>query len=85
MRAAGLEPIDVISKYKYQDGLAYYQSTKDVATHFFFDNLRKGTYVLAYCLKVNNKGDFSNGMTQLQSMYVPEFSVQTKGTRPEVK
>ena len=84
MRAAGLEPIDVISKYKYQDGLAFYQSTKDVATHFFFDNLRKGTYVLEYSLKVNNKGDFSNGTTQLQSMYAPEFSVQTKGSRLEI-
>lgn len=85
MRAAGLEPTDVFSKYQYQDGLAYYQSTKDVATHFFFDNLRKGTYVLEYNLKVNNKGDFSNGTTQLQSMYAPEFSVQTKGTRLNVK
>ena len=84
MRASGLEPIDVISKYKYQDGLAYYQSTKDVATHFFFDNLRKGTYVLEYNLNVNNKGDFSNGITQLQSMYAPEFKTQTKGTRLKV-
>lgn len=84
MRASGLEPIDVISKYKYQDGLAFYQSTKDVATHFFFDNLRKGTYVLEYNLKVNNKGDFSNGITQLQSMYAPEFKTQTKGTRLKV-
>lgn len=36
MRASGFEPVDVISKYKWQDGLGYYQSTKDVATHFFF-------------------------------------------------
>lgn len=85
MRAAGLEPVDVISKYKYQDGLAFYQSTKDVATHFFFDNLRKGTYVLEYSLKVNNKGDFSNGTTRLQCLYAPEFSVQTKSTRLEIE
>src|SRR5690606_12977400 len=28
MRASGLEPLNVISTYKYQDGLSYYQSTK---------------------------------------------------------
>lgn len=35
MRASCFEPIDIISGYKWQDGLGYYQSTKDVATHFF--------------------------------------------------
>ncbi|NQX84728.1 MAG: carboxypeptidase-like regulatory domain-containing protein, partial [Flavobacteriaceae bacterium] len=36
LRASGLEPIDVLSKYKWQDNIGYYQATKDVATHFFF-------------------------------------------------
>jgi hypothetical protein len=36
MRASGFEPVDVLSKYRWQDGLGYYQSTKDVATHFFY-------------------------------------------------
>ena len=31
MRAAGFEPINVLSQYKYQDGLGYYESTKDAA------------------------------------------------------
>ncbi|MBW2962237.1 carboxypeptidase-like regulatory domain-containing protein [Mesonia aestuariivivens] len=84
MRAAGLEPIDVISAYKWQDGLGYYQSTKDVATHFFFDEISKGTYVFEYDLRVNNPGNFSNGITQLQSMYAPEFKVQSKGSRIEL-
>ena len=39
MRASGLEPIDILSEYKWQDGLGYYQATKDIATHFFFDEL----------------------------------------------
>ena len=39
MRAAGFEPIDVLSRYHYQDGLGYYQATKDAATNFFFDLL----------------------------------------------
>uniref|UniRef100_UPI003593854C alpha-2-macroglobulin family protein n=1 Tax=Pricia sp. TaxID=2268138 RepID=UPI003593854C len=44
MRAAGFEPITVLSQYKWQDGLGYYESTKDASTNFFFDYLPKGVY-----------------------------------------
>ncbi len=81
MRAAGLEPINVISNYKWQDGLGYYQSTKDAATNFFFDYLPKGIYVFEYDLRVNNAGKMSNGITTIQSMYAPEFSSHSEGTR----
>ncbi len=81
MRASGLEPINVLSQYKYQDGLGYYESTKDAATNFFFDYLPKGVYVFEYDLRVNNKGDFSNGITTIQSMYAPEFSSHSEGVR----
>ncbi|MDH7444796.1 alpha-2-macroglobulin family protein [Aquimarina sp. 2201CG14-23] len=85
MRASGLEPINVISQYKYQDGLGYYESTKDASTNFFFDYLPKGVYVFEYDLRVNNKGDFSNGITTIQSMYAPEFSSHSEGVRVKVK
>ena len=84
MRAAGLEPIDVISTYKWQDGLGYYQATKDASTNFFFDSLRKGVYVFEYNLRVNNAGTFSNGITTIQSMYAPEFSSHSEGVRISV-
>ena len=85
MRASGLEPIDVISKYKWKDGLGYYQSTKDAATNFFFDLIPKGVYVFEYDLRVNNSGNFSNGITTIQSMYAPEFSSHSKGIRIRTK
>jgi len=85
MRASGFEPTDVLSEYKYQDGTGYYQSTRDAATHFFFDSLRKGTYVLEYTVRANNAGSFSNGITLLESMYAPEFSAHTKGIRVEIR
>ena len=85
MRASGLEPTSVLSSHKYQDGLRYYQSTKDAATHFFFDYLPKGTYVFEYDLRVNNAGEFSNGITQIESMYAPEFSSFSKGTRIKIE
>ncbi len=84
MRASGLEPINVISQYKWQDGLGYYESTKDAATNFFFDYLPKGVYVFEYDLRVNNKGDFSNGITTIQSMYAPEFSSHSEGVRIKI-
>ncbi|WP_250629682.1 alpha-2-macroglobulin family protein [Aureibaculum algae] len=85
MRAAGFEPINVLSQYKWQDNLGYYESTKDAATNFFFDYLPKGVYVFEYDLRVNNKGDFSNGITTIQSMYAPEFSSHSEGVRVNVK
>ena len=84
MRAAGLEPINVFSGYRYQDGLGYYQSTKDASTNFFFDYLRKGTYVFEYPLRVNMSGNFSNGITSIQSMYAPEFIAHSEGVRLKV-
>ena len=81
MRAACFEPTNVISQYKYQDGLGYYQSTKDASTNFFMDRLNPGTYVFEYRLKVYHKGDFSNGVTSIQCMYAPEFSSHSEGVR----
>jgi len=85
MRAAGFEPINVLSQYKWQDGLGYYESTKDAATNFFFDYLPKGVYVFEYDLRVNNAGNMSNGITTIQSMYAPEFSSHSEGVRVLVK
>ena len=84
MRASGLEPIHVFSGYRYQDGLGYYESTKDASTNFFFDRLREGTYVFEYELRVNVSGDFSNGITTIQSMYAPEFVSHSEGVRLNV-
>jgi uncharacterized protein YfaS (alpha-2-macroglobulin family) len=81
MRAAGFEPVDVLSGQQYKDGLRYYQSTRDAATHFFFDKVNRGTYILEYEVRVNNAGQFGNGISTIQSMYAPEFSGHTQGIR----
>jgi len=74
LRASCMEPIDVLSEHHWKEGLYYYQSTKDVATHFFFDELKKGTYVIDYDLRVNHSGRFSDGIATLHSMYAPEYT-----------
>ncbi|MBI3511024.1 MAG: hypothetical protein HY064_10205 [Bacteroidetes bacterium] len=84
MRASGFEPVNVISQYKYQDGLGYYESTKDASTDFFFSFLPKGTHVFEYPLTVIHAGDFSNGITEAQCMYAPEFSAHSEGIRVKV-
>lgn len=84
MRASGFEPINVISRYKWQDGLGYYESTKDAATNFFMSYMPKGTYVFEYPLRVTHNGDFSNGITQIQCMYAPEFGAHSEGIRVKV-
>ncbi len=84
MRASATEPVNVISTYKYQDGLGYYESTKDASTNFFFSQLTKGTYVFEYPLFVTHAGNFSNGITTIQCMYAPEFSSHSEGVRIKV-
>jgi len=84
-RASGLEPINVLSRYKWQGGLGYYESTKDAATHFFMDYLPKGKYVFEYPLRVVHRGDFSNGLASIQCMYAPEFTSHSEGQRIEVE
>jgi hypothetical protein len=84
MRASCMEPVNVLSEYKWQGGLGYYESTKDASTNFFFSWLPKGTYVFEYPLFVINTGDFSNGVTTIQCMYAPEFTSHSEGVRVNV-
>jgi uncharacterized protein YfaS (alpha-2-macroglobulin family) len=73
-RGSGTEPMNVLSQYKYQDGLAYYESTRDTASHFFIDYLPKGTYVFEYSTRIQLRGEYQTGVAQIQCMYAPEFN-----------
>ncbi len=84
-RGACMEPANVISSYKWQGGLGYYESTKDASTNFFFGWLPKGSYVFEYPLFVTHSGNFSNGITTIQCMYAPEFTSHSEGVRISVE
>ncbi len=84
MRASAFEPVNVFSGYKWQDGLGYYESTRDAATNFFFSYLYKGTYVFEYPLLVTHHGNFSNGVATIQCMYAPEFTSHSEGIRVNI-
>ena len=84
-RASALEPMNVLTSTKYQNGLRYIESTRDAATNFFIPYLAKGNYVFEYRLVVAQKGEFSNGIATIQCMYAPEFSAHSEGMRILVK
>ena len=85
MRAACMEPVNVLSQYKWQGGLGYYESTKDASTNFFISWLPRGSYVFEYPVFVTHAGNFSNGISSIQCMYAPEFSSHSEGIRVTVE
>lgn len=84
-RGSGTEPVNVLSRYRYQDGLAYYESTRDTASHFFIDYLPKGVYVFEYSTRVVHRGRYQTGMAQIQCMYAPEFNSHSASPVIEVR
>ncbi|PWU02684.1 MAG: alpha-2-macroglobulin [Bacteroidetes bacterium] len=85
MRASGTEPLNVLSGYKWQGGLGYYETTRDASTHFFFNWINKGTYVFEYPLFVAQAGTFSVGIATIQCMYAPEFTSHSEGLKIRVR
>ena len=84
MRAACMEPVNVISQYQWKGGLGYYETTKDASSNFFFSRMARGTYVFEYPLFVTHSGNFSNGISTIQCMYAPEFSSHSESIRINV-
>ncbi|TCJ18644.1 alpha-2-macroglobulin, partial [Flaviaesturariibacter flavus] len=78
LRPSCIEPVNVLSGYRWQDGLGYYGQTRDVSTNYFIDYLPRGTYVLEYSAFVTNKGQFSAGMATAQCLYAPEFAAHSE-------
>jgi hypothetical protein len=73
-RGSGTEPVNVLSGYRFQDGLAYYESTRDTASHFFIEYLPKGTYVFETSARVQLRGQYQSGVAEIQCLYAPEFN-----------
>jgi len=85
MRAPCFEPVNTVSGTQWRGETVYYQETRDASTNFYFDQLRKGTYVFEYPVYVNRTGEYSNGITTIQCLYAPEFISHTQGIKITVK
>lgn len=55
-------------------------STRNAETHFLFDKINNGIYVLEYDVRAN----LSNGISNIQSMYAPEFGDHLEGIRVSI-
>jgi hypothetical protein len=84
-RGSGTEPVNVISRYRFQDGLAYYETTRDTASHFFIDYLPKGIYVFEYSTRIQHRGEYQTGIAEIQCMYAPEFNSHSESLPLVVK
>lgn len=84
MRAAGFEPLDVLSGYQWKNNLGYYQVTKDASTNFYIEYMPKGKYVFEYDYICNAAGTFSNGITTMQNYYAPQMNAHTQGTKVSI-
>jgi uncharacterized protein YfaS (alpha-2-macroglobulin family) len=78
-RAAGLEPESVVSGYKWDLGISWYEEVRDSANNFFFTSLPPGEYNFKYRLRANMAGVFRVGPAEIQSMYAPEFNAYSTG------
>jgi hypothetical protein len=74
-----MDPVDVLSDYRWADDLGYFQRTKNSSTSFYMDRMRKGTYVLHYDVYVNLPGSYQEGAVTVRSVYAPEFSGHAGG------
>ncbi|MHB8873852.1 MAG: alpha-2-macroglobulin family protein, partial [Myxococcaceae bacterium] len=78
-RAAGLEPENAVSRYKWNLGIGWYEEVRDSGTNFFFEALPAGEYAFKYRLRANMAGTFRVGPATVQSMYAPEFTAYSAG------
>lgn len=84
-RGSGVEPVNVLSGYRSQDGLGYYESTRDAASHFFIGWLPRGTYVFEYSGRVQLRGEYQTGPASIQCLYAPEFNSHSESFKLVVR
>lgn len=84
-RAACFEPVSQVSGNRWKFGTVYYEDVKDTGTHFFFNALQKGSYVLEYTVTVDRAGEYQDGITNFQCLYAPEYNAYSATGKIEVK
>jgi L-lactate utilization protein LutC len=84
-RAACLVPIETKNRYQTKGSWGYYQSNGKASTHFFIDRLSKGSYFIEFEQLVTSSGNFSNGLSSIESMYSPGFASYSDEIRIEVE
>jgi len=79
------EPVDVLSGWRWGDGVGWYAAVRDASMQFFFERLPRGTHVFEYSLRAAHRGSASSGFAKIQSRYAPEFSAHSESIAVDVK
>ena len=79
------EPVDVLSGWRWGDGVGWYVALRDASTQLFFERLPRGTHVFEYSLRAAHRGTASSGFATIRSRYAPEFSAHSESIPVEVK
>lgn len=80
-RGSGMEPVDVLSGYRYASGLWFYKVTGDAATHWYIERLNKGAYTVEYTVFAAAAGHFISGVAFGECLYDPSFRGHSTGER----
>ncbi|MDR2083411.1 MAG: hypothetical protein LBP67_00220 [Bacteroidales bacterium] len=78
-------PEQKLSGYSFTGNLMYYTSIKDESMNFFIEYLPKGTHIIEYKVNIQQSGEFTGGISKIQSMYAPEFGGQSDGIKIYIK
>jgi len=78
-RPAGAEPQNVLSRYKWDLGIFWYEETRDSGANFFFEWLPVGEYTFKHRIRANMAGTFKVSPATVESMYAPEFHAYSAG------
>jgi uncharacterized protein YfaS (alpha-2-macroglobulin family) len=78
-RPAGAEPQNVLSRYKWDLGITWYEETRDSGSNFFFEWLPAGEYTFKHRIRANMAGTFKVSPATVQPMYAPEFHAYSAG------
>jgi uncharacterized protein YfaS (alpha-2-macroglobulin family) len=78
-RGAGFEPVTLVSGFKWDTGLGFYEEVRDSGENFFFEWLPAGEYTFHYRVRASHAGTFRVAPAQVQSMYAPEFAARSAG------
>ena len=84
-RPAGAEPQSVLSRYKWDLGISWYEETRDSGSNFFFEWLPAGEYTFQYRIRANMGGTFKVAPATVQSMYAPEFNAYSAGATISIR
>ena len=79
------EPVDVLSGWRFGDGVGWYRAIRDASTQLFFERLPRGTHVFEYSLRAAHRGRAASGFARIQSRYAPEFSAHSASIPLEVR